>query len=96
MAEALALSESSSEETKASEDEQPKKRKGKKISRIAMASDGSEPDEDECEGKPKEETKKRVKSQRCKEKQKGAVVKQLKEKMRIPEVSSLGVSDNCC
>lgn len=93
MADALVLSESSGEATKASEGERPKKSRGKKISRVAVASDESEPEEDEHQGKPKEETKKRGKSQRRKEKEKcrGALVKQLKEKTRTSEVSKLGV-----
>lgn len=90
MAEALVLSESNGEGTKASEDERPKKSRGKKIARVSMASDESEPEEDEHQGKPKEETKKGGKSQRYKEKEqrRSALVKQLKEKMRTSEVSS--------
>ncbi|KAM9494718.1 claspin [Clarias gariepinus] len=83
MAEALVLSESSGEGTKASEGEQPKKRRGKKISRIAAASDESEGETDE--------TRKREKSWRHKEKEKrrGDLVKQLKEKIRTPEEFAL-------
>ncbi|KAF5889381.1 claspin isoform X2 [Clarias magur] len=81
MPEALVLSESSGEGTKASESEQPKKSRGKIISRIAVASDDGEMDE----------TRKKEKSQRRKEKEKrrGALVKQLKEKIRTPEESTL-------
>lgn len=92
IAEAVLLSESSGEGTKASEDERPKESRGKKISRVVMSSDESEP-EDELQGKPKGETKKRGKSQRHKEKEqrRSALVKQLKEKMKTSEVSSLRV-----
>ncbi|XP_017310239.1 claspin isoform X1 [Ictalurus punctatus] len=100
MADALVLSESSGEATKASEGERPKKSRGKKISRVAVASDESEPEEDEHQGKPKEETKKRGKSQRRKEKEKcrGALVKQLKEKTRTSEESLLSkpLNDSGC
>ncbi|XP_047664004.1 claspin isoform X2 [Tachysurus fulvidraco] len=91
MAEALVLSESSGEGTNGGEGEQPKKSRGKKITRIAMSSDESEPEEDEHQGKSKEETKKRGKSQRRKEKEthRGALVKQLKEKIRTSEESPL-------
>ncbi|MCI4392166.1 hypothetical protein PGIGA_G00142770 [Pangasianodon gigas] len=100
MAEALVLSESSGEGTNASEGERTKKSREKKISRIAMASDESEPEEDELRGKSMEETKKRGKSQRRKEKEKrrGALVKQLKEKTRTPEESPLpkALNDSGC
>ncbi|MCJ8746404.1 hypothetical protein PDJAM_G00141280 [Pangasius djambal] len=100
MAEALVLCESSGEGTKASEGERTKKSRGKKISHIALASDESEPEEDEHQGNSKEETRKRGKSQRRKEKEKrrGALVKQLKEKMRTPEESPLpkALNDSGC
>lgn len=91
MAEALVLSESSGDGMKASEDERPKKSRGKKISRVAEASDESDAEEAERKEKPKEETKKREKSHRRKEKRRDAVVKRLKEKARIPGVRSLTV-----
>lgn len=95
MAEGLVLSESSGEGTNGGEGEQPKKSREKKITRIAMANDESEPEEDEHKGKSKEDTKKRGKSQRRKEKEtrRGALVKQLKEKIRTSEVSLLGFSE---
>ncbi|XP_072531008.1 claspin isoform X2 [Salminus brasiliensis] len=93
MAEALVLSESGEEET--SEGERVRKR-GKRISRISMDSDVSEPEKDE----PTEEKKKRGKSQRRKEKEKhrGALVKRLKEKPGTEERSSLGkpLNDSGC
>ncbi|KAF4074075.1 hypothetical protein AMELA_G00250600 [Ameiurus melas] len=100
MADALVLSESSAEATKASEGERLKKSRGKKISRVAVASDESEPEDDERQGKHKDETKKRGKSQRRKEKEKsrGALVKQLKEKTRTSEESLLSkpLNDSGC
>lgn len=95
MAEALVLSESSCEGTKVSEGERSKKSRIK-ISRIALASDESGPEEEGHQGKPKEETKKRGKSQRRKEKEKcrGALVKQLKEKTKTHDVSAYKVFRN--
>ncbi|KAL7829682.1 hypothetical protein AOLI_G00305670 [Acnodon oligacanthus] len=82
MAVALILSESSDEETKTSKSKQNRKGWGKKISRISMASDESE---------PKEVKKKREKSQRRKDKEerRGALMKRLKEKPGTDESSSL-------
>ncbi|XP_016426116.1 claspin-like isoform X2 [Sinocyclocheilus rhinocerous] len=82
MANALVLSESSDEETKTNETESIKKKRGKRVSRISMHSDDSEPEKAEVQVKPKEAKKKREKSQRRKEKEKRnfALVKRLKEK----------------
>ncbi|XP_036421566.1 LOW QUALITY PROTEIN: claspin [Colossoma macropomum] len=87
MAEALILSESSGEETKTIKSKQNRKGRGKKISRISMGSDESEPERDE----PKEVKKKREKSQRRKDKEerRGALMKRLKEKPGTAETSSL-------
>ncbi|XP_059365436.1 claspin-like isoform X1 [Carassius carassius] len=81
MANALVLSESSDEETK-TETESIKKEQGKRVSRISMHSDDSEPEKAEVQVKPKEAKKKREKSQRRREKEKRnvALVKRLKEK----------------
>ncbi|KAL7830540.1 hypothetical protein SRHO_G00316670 [Serrasalmus rhombeus] len=87
MAEALILSESSGEEMKTSKSKQNRKGRGKKISRISMGSDESEPERDE----PKEVKKKREKSQRRKDKEerRGALMKRLKEKPGTDETPSL-------
>uniref|UniRef100_W5KSQ4 Claspin n=1 Tax=Astyanax mexicanus TaxID=7994 RepID=W5KSQ4_ASTMX len=94
MAEALVLSESGEEET--TEGDRVKKSRGKRISRISMDSDESEPEKDE----PKEEKKKRGKSQRRKEKEKnrGSLVKRLKEKSGAVEATSSGkaLNDSGC
>uniref|UniRef100_A0A8C2L0W2 Claspin n=1 Tax=Cyprinus carpio TaxID=7962 RepID=A0A8C2L0W2_CYPCA len=82
MANALVLSESSDEEKKINETESIKKKRGKRVSRISMHSDDSEPEKAEVQVKPKEAKKNREKSQRRKEKEKRnvALVKRLKEK----------------
>ncbi|XP_052389192.1 claspin isoform X2 [Carassius gibelio] len=82
MANALVLSESSDEETKTNETESIKKKQGKRVSRISMHSDDSDPEKAEVQVKPKEAKKKREKSQRRREKEKRnvALVKRLKEK----------------
>ncbi|XP_062846526.1 claspin [Trichomycterus rosablanca] len=86
MAEALVLEESSVEGSRTTEDEPIKK---KKVKRIALDSDESEPEKDELPSKPHKEAKKRDKSQRRKEKEKrkGAKVKRHKEKANTAEES---------
>lgn len=82
MENALVLSESSDEQTKAEETESIREKPGKRVSRISMDSDESEPEKPEVQIKPKEAKKKREKSERRKEKEKrnAALVKRLKEK----------------
>lgn len=84
MANALVLSESSDEETKANETKITKKKRGSRISRLSMDSDESE--KEDVQIKPKESKKKREKSQRCREKDKhnAALVKRLKNKTEDP------------
>uniref|UniRef100_A0A4W4EV39 Claspin n=1 Tax=Electrophorus electricus TaxID=8005 RepID=A0A4W4EV39_ELEEL len=82
MAKTVVLSESSGEETKTSEVEQVEKSQSKRISRIAVDIDESEPETELLQGEAKYGNKKREKSQRRKEKEKrqGALLKRLKEK----------------
>ncbi|XP_035384852.1 claspin isoform X2 [Electrophorus electricus] len=91
MAKTVVLSESSGEETKTSEVEQVEKSQSKRISRIAVDIDESEPETELLQGEAKYGNKKREKSQRRKEKEKrqGALLKRLKEKGSTNEESHL-------
>lgn len=95
MPEALVLEESSVDDSRSSENIQIKK---KKMKRIAVDSDESEPEVGGLQSKPKEETKKRDKSQRRKEKgkRKAATVNQYKRKTNTVEVGHIWILNNVC
>lgn len=83
MANALVLSESSDDETKANETKIIKEKRGSRISRLSMDSDESE--KEDVQVKPKASKKKREKSQRRREKDKhnADLVKRLKNKTEV-------------